>query len=64
MPQAVSIPEIGAVVADGNTIEEAIKKVKEYCDQVEGYYLEMFCDSLDKAQEELEHLREFGIDLR
>jgi len=64
MPQAVGIPEIGAVIADGNTIEEAIKKVKECCEKVEGYYLEMFCNSLDDAQKEFDHLEEFGIKLR
>lgn len=63
MPQAVCIPEIGGVVADGSTIEEAIKKVKAICDKVEGYYLEMFCESLDRAQDEISKLSEFGINL-
>jgi hypothetical protein len=63
MPQAVGIPEIGAVVATGDTKEEAVKKVKECCEKVEGYYLEMFCDSLDTADEELSKLKKFGINL-
>ena len=63
MPQVVNIPEIGGVVAGGNSIEEASDNVKKICDKVEGYYLEMFCESLDKAQEEIDKLSEFGIDI-
>jgi hypothetical protein len=63
MPQSVGIPEIGAVIATGKTREEAINKVKDYCEKVEGYYLEMFCDSLDTAEEEMQKLKDFKINL-
>lgn len=62
-PQAVGLPEIGAVVATGKTKNEAIEKVKEICDQVEGYYIEMYPDSLDEASEEEKKLKEFGIEI-
>jgi predicted RNase H-like HicB family nuclease len=63
VPQGVGLPEIGAVVATGNTKEEAIKKCKEYCEQLEGYYIETYADSLDDATEEEKKLNEFGIEL-
>jgi hypothetical protein len=53
VPQLVGIPEIAAVVAVGDTIEEAIGKVKEYASQVEGYYIDTFTDSLDEGIKEL-----------
>jgi len=62
-PQGVGLPEIGAVVATGDTKEEAIKKCKEACEQIEGYYIETYADSLDEATEEEKKLNEFGISL-
>lgn len=62
-PQGVGLPEIGAVVAQGDTKEEAIKKCKEYCEQIEGYYIECYPDSLDDATEEEAKLKEFGIEI-
>lgn len=62
-PQGVGLPEIGAVVAEGDTKEEAISKCKKYCEQIEGYYIETYADSLDEATEEEEKLKEFGIEI-
>jgi len=62
-PQAVGLPEIGAVVDVGNTMEEAIKNVTEKAEQVEGYYIEVFPESLDEANQEIEKLEGFGIKL-
>ncbi len=61
VPQAVGLPEIGAVVATGDTKEEAIAKCKEYCEQIEGHYIETYADSLDEATEQEAKLKEFGI---
>jgi predicted RNase H-like HicB family nuclease len=61
VPQGVGLPEIGAVVATGDTKEEAISKCKEYCEQIEGHYIETYADSLDEATEQEAKLKEFGI---
>ena len=55
--------ELGAVVATGNTREEAIEKAKEYADQVKGYDIEICVDSMDKAQEEIDKLKDMGIEI-
>ena len=62
-PQAVGIPEIGAVVASGKTMEEAIKNVQKLAEQVKGHYIEIPVSCLDSAQEELKKLEDFNIKL-
>ena len=57
----MGLPEIGAVVAVGNTLKEAIDKVKGYSEKVEGYYINVFPDSSDSVQEEIERLNSIGI---
>jgi len=61
IPQSFGCSQIGAVVAGGNTKEEAIEKCKEYTSQVTGYYLESFPESLDCADEEIAKLNSFGV---
>lgn len=61
VPQSVALPEIGAVVAHGETLKEAIDKVKEVADAIKGYYLEVKIESIDRAMEEFKKLEEFGI---
>lgn len=63
VPQAVGLPEIGAVVASGNTEKEAIDKVKELAGMIEGYYIETYADALDEATTEKAKLKEFGIEI-
>lgn len=60
-PQHVGLPEIGAVVALGNTLKEAIELAKEIASTVEGHYIDIKLDSFDKAQEEFDKLEEMGI---
>jgi hypothetical protein len=48
-PQAVGLPEIGAVVATGDTMDEAINLVRARAEQVRGYYLDSYPASLDEA---------------
>jgi hypothetical protein len=52
---------VGAVVAVGETMEEAIKTCRERADQVKGYDIDMFPDALDQAQEEVEKLKEHHV---
>lgn len=61
VPQAVGLPEIGAIVAEGKTLDEAVDKVKEIAEQVTGYYIEAKVESIDKALEEFEKLEEYGV---
>jgi predicted RNase H-like HicB family nuclease len=63
VPQYVELPEIGAVVAVGNTIDEAKDKIHEICDEIDGYYVETPKESLERAEEEIKKLKDFGIDL-
>lgn len=63
VPQLGNSPEIGAVVAVGDTKDEAVARCKEIAETVEGYYVETIPASLDQADEEMAKLKEFGIDL-
>jgi len=59
VPQAVGLPEIGAVVAVGNTLEDAVAKAREYCKQVEGYFITCCVESLDEAETEMAKLKSY-----
>jgi len=48
-------------VAVGNTLDEAMEKVKGYAEKVEGYFLDVFPDALDGGQEEIKKLNSIGI---
>ena len=60
-PQGVSLPEIGAVVGYGNTLQEAIDMVKKVADQVKGYYIEIKVDAFDRAEQEIAKGEKFGL---
>ena len=60
-PQHVGLPEIGAVVAGGDTLEEAIEKVKEIAESIEGHYIDIKLESIDKAISEFKKLEEYGV---
>jgi hypothetical protein len=53
--------EIGAVVAVGDTMDEAIAECKRLAERVEGHYVEVVPGCLDAAEEEFSKLRKFGI---
>ncbi len=61
VPQAVGLPEIGAVVGWGDTMEQAIDMVREVAEQVKGYYVEIKLDAFERAQEEISKSEEFGF---
>lgn len=63
IPQTVGLPEIGSIVTTGKTMEYAIGKAEEIADEVRAYYIEVPKQSLDKAKDEIEKLKSFGIDL-
>ncbi len=61
VPQASAHPEIGAVVATGDTMEDAIKEVRKLAEKVQGFYVDVVPQELDDAQAEFDKLEEFGI---
>lgn len=61
VPQVVGLPEIGAIVAEGNTLNEAISKVKEIAETVKGYYIDIKLNAIDAAHEEFKKLEEFDV---
>lgn len=61
VPQSDGLPEIGAVVAIGDSIEECIKKVKEYAEQVEGYRLDIKIGSIENMKQVIEKSKKLGI---
>jgi hypothetical protein len=63
VPQGDDMPQIGGIVAIGDTLEAAIKEVKEIADEVKGYCIETTPGALDDAQGEIDKLKEFGIEL-
>ena len=56
IPQWTGCAEIGAVVAIGDTPDEAIAEVKRICELVEGHLLDKPVDALDIAREQLEQV--------
>jgi hypothetical protein len=62
VPTQGEMPEIGAVIAVSDDLEEAKKLVQERAEQVRGYLVEIKVDALDSAGEEIEEAKEYGID--
>lgn len=56
IPQWTGCAEIGAVVALGDTPDEAIENCKKIAEQVEGHLLDKPIDALDVAREHLEQV--------
>lgn len=62
IPQAVGLPEIGAVVGWGETVEEAVEMTKKIAESVQGFQIDLPVESLDKADEQIEMSKEFDLD--
>ena len=62
-PQGFDLPCVGAVVAFGDTMEQAIKRVQNLASKVRGYYLDIPVDCFDTGIEEIKKLKKFGFDL-
>src|ERR1035437_3487355 len=63
VPQYVGLPEIGAIVATGETLDEALAEVEEIADSVRGYYVDVPLNAIDKAKEEIEKFKNLGYNL-
>jgi predicted RNase H-like HicB family nuclease len=63
VPCAVGLPEIGAIVAVGDSIQEVIDKIKEIAETVKGHYITIPLESIDQAIEEATKCKELGLNL-
>lgn len=61
VPQAVGLPEIGAVVGIGETLTEAIEHCHQNAEGVQGYYVQIQMDSIGPAIEEIRKGEKYGI---
>jgi hypothetical protein len=58
----LNMPEVGAVVAIGNSPEQVVERLKEYCSKIVCYGVKFKLEKLDKAIEQLDELYKIGID--
>lgn len=63
IPGNIKQDEIGAIVATGDTLEEACDKAEEVASHLRASYIDIPFDALEKAQKELDKLKEFGYDI-
>lgn len=62
IPQPPSeLPEIGAVIGFGDSLEAAVDMVREVAEGVKGYYVEIKLDAFERADEEIAKGEEYGI---
>jgi hypothetical protein len=61
VPQAVGLPEIGAVIGLGDTLLEAVEHLRINAEQVKGYFLEIKLDSIGEAVEQMRKGEEYGL---
>jgi hypothetical protein len=61
VPQTVGLPEIGAVVVEADTLEEAIKEAKTIAESISGFYLEVKVESINTALEQFDQLEKLGV---
>lgn len=61
VPQAVGLPEIGAITGFGGTLEEAMKAVEKISKTVTGYDLEIHLESFQQAEDTIEEARKLGV---
>lgn len=62
-PQGFDLPCVGAVVAYGDTMEQAIQRCKNLAEKVRGYYVEAPIDCFDSGIEEIAKLKKYGFEL-
>ena len=63
IPQSCGLPECGAVIGLGNTLEEALDQAVEHAEQVTGYYLEAKMGAIDDIKKQCEKLEELGLNM-
>lgn len=63
VPQDVGLPEIGAVLGIGDTLDAAIAMARENCCLVQGYFVECKTDSIETALDQIEEAKQIGIEM-
>ena len=63
IPQACGLPEIGAVVGMGGTIQEAIDDALDVAENVTGYYIEAITSAADEAVEQVAKMKKLGLSM-
>ena len=63
VPQAVGLPECGAVIGLGETMKEALDNAVENAEQVTGYYMEAKMGAIDNIKEEINKLDKLGLNM-
>lgn len=63
VPGEVGLPEIGAVIGLGETLDEAIEQLEENAEQITGYYVEIKLDSIEAALKERDKAEKLGIEI-
>ncbi len=61
VPQSVGLPEIGAVIAIEDDIQEACRQALERGAEVDGYFIEAMSESIQKVITEIHNAQEAGI---
>jgi hypothetical protein len=62
VPTQGEVPEIGAVVAVADSLDEARELVTERAKKVRGYLVDIKVEALDAAEEEIDRAKDYGID--
>jgi hypothetical protein len=63
VPQAVGLPECGAVIGLGETMKEALDNAVENAEQVTGYYLEAKMGAIENIKEEINKLDKLNLNM-
>lgn len=62
VPTSCGLPEIGAVIGLGDTLQEAVDHLVHNAEQVKGYYVDIKLSGIDEALEEVKNGQEnYGI---
>jgi hypothetical protein len=61
IPQSQGLPEIGAVVGLGNTLEEAFDHALANAEEVGGYYLEGKTGAIEQVKEQIEKMKALNL---
>jgi len=61
IPLDYNLPEFGAVIGMGDTLEEAIQEATEKCEELRGFDIDPKCEGIQKALVEIERLEAQGI---
>lgn len=62
VPTLGEMPEIGAVIAVADSLDEAVRLVKDRADKIKGYQVVVHAEALDSAEEEIEKGKKYGIE--